>query len=165
MAINLFTHKHGRGGLLRVQQVGGNVFANAAAHQFHRGAEGFAFAEIPHHMQVAGAAGPAEIEVGAVVGGAHQVEFQAGIAHVAAHPAVAASIHHQAPQGPIGLNAQIDPTVLHLHRAGQQQPRRHGPAQQGGGQEGESMALASGAQGFSGGDRNQADATASGGGA
>ena len=49
-----------------------------------------------------------------------QVEFQAGVAHVAAHRAVAAGIHHQAFERPVGLDAQVDPAMAHLHRAGQQ---------------------------------------------
>ena len=128
VAVYLLAYKHCRGGLLGVQQVGGEIVADAAAHQFHRGAEWFAFAQVAHHVQVAGAAGAAEVEVGQAVGARHRVQLQGRVAHIAAHGAVAARVHHQAPQWAIRLDAQVDAAMGHLHRAGQQEPGRHGAA-------------------------------------
>ena len=80
-------------------------------------------------MQIAGAAGGFEVQVGQAFWIFQQLELQTRVAHMAAHRAVAARIHHQALQGAIGGDAQVYAAMGHLHRAGQQQPSRHGAAQ------------------------------------
>ena len=147
-----------------MEQVGGHVFADAATDQFHRAAEGFALAQVPHDVEVAGAAGLVEIELVGAIGRLQQVEFQAGGAHIAAHRSVAAGIHHQTLQRSIGLDPQVDPPMADLHRTSQKQSRRHGPAQQGGGEKRQAMAPAGVAGGHRAVHRHQADAASGGGG-
>lgn len=147
-----------------MEQIGGHVLTDPAAHQLHRAAEGFPLAPIPHHVQITRAGGPAEIEVVAAGRISHQIQLQTRPAHVAPHGSVPTRVHHQAPQGTIGLDAQIDPAMGHLHRAGQQQPRRHGPTKQSSGEEGEPMPAPGVAAGDRGGDRHHADAACGSGG-
>ena len=52
-------------------------------------------------MQIAGAAGGFEVQVGQAFSIFDQLELPARIAHMAAHRAVAARIHHQALQGAV----------------------------------------------------------------
>ena len=52
-------------------------------------------------MQIAGAAGGFEVQVGQAFWIFDQLELQARVAHMAAHRAVAARIHHQALQGAV----------------------------------------------------------------
>ena len=70
-----------------------------------------------------------------------RIELQAVFSHVPPDGPVAAGIHHQAPERPIRSQAQIDPAMLHLHRAGQHQAGSHGPPQHHGGQIRQAMAL------------------------
>ena len=95
LAIDLLAHKHRRWGLLGMDQVGGEVVANATAHQFHRGAERFTFAQVADHVEVARAGGCFEVELAAAIGGLHQIQLELGVAHVAPHRAIAPRIHHQ----------------------------------------------------------------------
>ena len=106
-------------------------------------------------MQIARAKGLLEIKPGRIT---HQIQLQAGVAHIAAHPTITAGIDAEPFEGTIGLGPQIDPAMGHLHRARQQQASGHGAAQQGAGQKRELMALTGDSSGFGGGDRHQTNA-------
>ena len=108
-----------------MQQVRGHVFTDAATHQLHRAAVGRALALIAHHMQIAHAQGLLEIKASRIT---HQIQFEAGVTHIAANPTIAASIDAEPFEGPIGLGPQIDAAMGHLHRARQQQSSGHGAA-------------------------------------
>ena len=93
------------------------------------------------------------------IGAVHQIEFQVRGPDIAAHGPIPSGIHHQALQGAIGGDPQVHAAMADLHRTGQQQASRHGPAQQRGGQEGEVVAAAGVANRRAGADSHQADAS------
>ena len=97
IAADLLTHEQGRRGLFGMEQIGGHVITDAAAHQLHRAAEWLTLADVAHHVQIAGAGGAAEIELGHPGWIGHQIQFQARIPHIAAHRAIPSGIHHQPP--------------------------------------------------------------------
>ena len=106
-------------------------------------------------MQITRSQGLLEIKASRIT---HQIQFQARVAHIAAHSAITAGINAEPFEGTIGLGPQIDPAMGHLHRARQQQASGHGAAQQGAGQKRELMALTGDSSGFGGGDRHQTNA-------
>ena len=163
-AIQPFTHEHRRGSLLGMQQIGGEIIANPTTNQLHRAAKRHPLADITNDVQIAGASGPLKIKLGRTVVAGQQIKFQVRFAHVAPHRAVAPGIHRHPPQGTIGLDAQIDPAMGHLHRTGQQQARRHRTPQQGRRQKRQSVAAPGLGAGFAAVDRHQADPAPRGGG-
>ena len=153
-AIQPFSYEDRRRGLLGVQQIGGQIIANPATDQLHRAAKRNPFADITDDMQIAGAGGPLKIKLGRTVVAGQQIKFQARLSHVAPHRAIATGIHRHPPQRAIGLDAEVDPAMGHLHGTGQQQPPRHGTPQQGRCQKRESMAAPGFGAGFGGVDRH-----------